>query len=154
MGVNKIRVKEKVLGPKKTLLDKLKIIINFIKIIIYLKNTFCLFKIAACTIPMLSWPGVGACLKKFGSRVRTVTQKRSQGRFLVGYAARFPVTHGYVSRLPSPVLSYAWLRKLVTQPGSRLRMVTLFGYAARFPVMYGYLSWLQNPVPGYACMVT
>ena len=69
---------------------------------------------------------------------------------LVGYAAQFPVTYGYVSRLRSPVLGYAWLRKLVTQPGSRLRMVTLVGYTARFPVTYGYASRLRSPVPGYA----
>ena len=57
---------------------------------------------------------------------------------LVGYAAQFPVTYGYVSRLRSPVLGYAWLRKLVTQPGSRLRMVTQAGYAARFLVTHGF----------------
>ena len=32
-------------------------------------------------------PGVGACLKKVGSRLRMVTQKRNRGRF--------PVTQGY-----------------------------------------------------------
>ena len=43
----------------------------------------------------------------------------------VGYAARFLVTHGYGTRLRRPVSGYAWLRKLVTHPGSRLRKVTL-----------------------------
>ena len=59
-----------------------------------------------------------------------VTQVGYAARFLVthGYVSRlrsrFPVTYGYVSQLRSPVPGYAWLRKLVTQPGSRLRMVT------------------------------
>ena len=69
---------------------------------------------------------------------------------LVGYATRFLVTHGYVSRLRSPVPGYVWLRKLVTQHASRLRVVALVGYLARFPVTFGYVSWLHNPVPGYA----
>ena len=60
-----------------------------------------------------------------------------------------PVTYGYRSPLRNPVPGYAWLRKSVTQPGSRLRMVTDLGYAARFPVTYGYVSRLRNPVPGY-----
>ena len=52
---------------------------------------------------------------------------------LIGYEARFPVTHGYVSRLRSLVPGYPWLRKSVRslvpgyvwlresvkQPGSR-----------------------------------
>ena len=79
---------------------------------------------------------------KPGSRLRMVAE--------VGYAARFPVTHGYGPRLRSPVPGYVWLRKTVTLPGSRLRMVTVVGYAARFPVTYGYVSRLRSPVPGYA----
>ena len=66
-----------------------------------------------------------------------------------GYTTQLPVTHGYLSRLRSPVPGYAWLRKSVTQPGSRLRMVTYLGYAARFPVTHGYVSRLRSPVPGY-----
>ena len=54
--------------------------------------------------------------------------------------SRFPVTHVYVTWLRSPVPGYVWLRYLVTQPGSRLRMVTLLGYAARFPVTHGYAN--------------
>ena len=77
----------------------------------------------------------------------------------VGYAARFPVTHGYRNRLRSSVSGYVWLRNLVPghawlrksgkQPGSQLRMVTQVGYAARFPVTSGYESRLRNPVSGY-----
>ena len=67
----------------------------------------------------------------------------------VGYTTRFPVTYDYVTRLRRPVPGYAWLRKSVKQPGSRLRMVTLLGYAARFPVTPGYVSRLRSPVPGY-----
>ena len=75
-----------------------------------------------------------------------VTRLRSS---VPGYAwFRYSVTHGYVSRLRSPVPGYAWFRYSVTQPGSRLRMVTLLGYAARFPVTYGYVSRLSSPVPG------
>ena len=40
-----------------------------------------------------------------------------------------------VSRLRIPVPGYAWLRKLVTQPGSRLRRVMLVAYAARLRVL-------------------
>ena len=42
--------------------------------------------------------------KKVGSRVRTVTQIRNQGRF--------PLTHGYGYRLRSLVPGYAWLGQL------------------------------------------
>ena len=79
--------------------------------------------------------------KKVGFRLRSVTQKRNQGRFRV--------THGYVSWLRSPIPGYVWLRKSVTQAGSRLRMVTQVGYAARFLITHGYVSWLHTPVPGY-----
>ena len=68
----------------------------------------------------------------------------------VGYAARFPVTYGDVSRLRWPIPGYVWLRKSVTQLGFRLRMVTLVGYAGRFSVTHGYASRLRSPVPGYA----
>ena len=40
---------------------------------------------------------------------------------LVGYAAWLPVTHGYVSRLRSPIPGYAWLRKLAKNMRNRLR---------------------------------
>ena len=65
---------------------------------------------------------------QLGSRLRMVT--------LVGYAAWFSVTHGYVSRLRSPVThgygsqlcssvpGYVRLRESVKKPGSRLCMVT------------------------------
>ena len=51
---------------------------------------------------------------------------------LVGYAAWFSVTHGYVCRLRSPV-THGY--------GSQLCNLV--------PVMYGYVSRLDNPIPGY-----
>ena len=83
-------------------------------------------------------------MTQLGSRICVVT--------LVGYAVRFPVTHGYVSRLRDPIPGYVWLRQSVTKPGYRLRVVTLVGYAARFPVTQfgcrlrmvtwvGYATW-------------
>ena len=56
-----------------------------------------------------------------------VDNRRQKKVTLVGYAVRFPVTHGYVRRLRSPVHGYVWLRWSVIKPGSRLRMVTLVG---------------------------
>ena len=52
-------------------------------------------------------PGYGRLHKNetnIGFRLRSVTQNRYQRRFLV--------TYGTVSRLPSQVPGYTWLRKL------------------------------------------
>ena len=65
--------------------------------------------------------GVGVCLKKVGSRFRSAKEKRNQVRLPVTLGDTKTVTQ---SRLRCPVPGYVWLRKSVTQPGSRLRMVT------------------------------
>ena len=64
--------------------------------------------------------------KKDGSWLRSVTQKRNQGRFPVtlGYTKSRYLVNGHVNRLHNSVPGYVWLHKSVTQPGSRLRMVT------------------------------
>ena len=54
--------------------------------------------------PVFSYARLHKNVTKVGSRLRMVTQKRYQGQF--------PVTHGFGSRLHSPVPAYAWLRKL------------------------------------------
>ena len=63
---------------------------------------------------------------------------------LVGYAAWFSVTHGYVCRLRMVTeVSYAARFPATYGPYG---MVTLVGYATRFSVTHGYVCRLRSPV--------
>ena len=74
---------------------------------------------------------------KVGSRLRSVAQKRNQGRSRLRSVThkcnqgRFPVTLGYTKTQLGSVTGYAWLHKNVTKDGSRLRSVTQPGTQLR-----------------------